>query len=129
MDTLEILVVDDDMMCRQMAEFILKKGGYKTFAVQLGEEALSAIGNKDYALILLDVEMPGKDGVETLREIRNMEEKKKDVPVIFLTADESGKAAESAALLKAKGIIKKPFTPGDLLSAVEKVLSINKDSD
>lgn len=129
MNELEILVVDDDMMCRQMAEFILKKDGYMVSQVQSGDEALSAIKNHDFALVLLDVDMPGKDGIETLRDIRNMPEPQRDIPVVFLTADEGDHIASSAALLNATGLIKKPFTPGDLLSRIGEVLVSDKDSD
>lgn len=122
METLEILVVDDDMMCRQMAEFILNQNGYKAFCVQSGDEALSALNNNDYALILLDVDMPGKDGFETLRDIRNMPGTKRTVPVVFLTADESGQTITNAALLNAAGLIKKPFLPGNLISKIGEVL-------
>lgn len=129
MDALKILVVDDDMMCRQMAEFILKQGGHEVYSVQSGDGALSALEKNDYALVLLDVDMPGKDGVETLKSIRKLEGRMSDVPVVFLTADSSADTVKNAALLRAAGYIKKPFHPQDLLERVDKVLISNTKFD
>lgn len=129
MEALKILVVDDDMMCRQMAEFILKQGGHQVYSVQSGDGAISALEKNDYALVLLDVDMPGKNGVETLRSIRQMDGRMKDVPVIFLTADSSTDTVKSAAMLGAAGYIKKPFHPQDLLTRVDKVLISNTSFD
>lgn len=125
MDALKILIVDDDMMSRQMAEFVLKQGGHEVYSVRSGDGAISALEKKDYALVLLDVDMPGKNGVETLSDIRNMKGRMKDVPVIFLTADSSTETVKNAAFLKAAGYIKKPFHPQDLLARVDKALISN----
>lgn len=119
----KILVVDDDMMSRQMAEFILKKGEYDIQSVQSGNEAIAALNESDYSLVLLDVDMPEKDGIETLRDIRKMDGAMKDVPVMFLTAEDSIATIVSDATLKAAGYIKKPFLPADLLSNVSKMLT------
>lgn len=129
MDALKILVVDDDMMCRQMAEFILKQGGHDVHSVQSGDGAVSALEKNDYALVLLDVDMPGKDGVETLRAIRKLDSKMSSVPVIFLTADSSADTVKNAAALGAAGYIKKPFLPQDLLARVDKVILANVKFD
>lgn len=118
----KILVVDDDMMSRQMAEFILKQGGYEIHQVKSGDGAISALGLGEYDLVLLDVEMPGMDGVETLKEIRQLDGKMKNVDVMFLTADGSAETVKNAAMLGAIGYIKKPFLPQDLLERVDKAL-------
>lgn len=129
MEALKILVVDDDMMCRQMAEFILKQGGHDVHLVQSGDGAISALERNDFALVLLDVDMPGKNGVETLKAIRKMPGRMNNVPVIFLTADASPDTVTSAASLNAAGYIKKPFLPQDLLARVDKVLISNTNFD
>lgn len=121
----KILIVDDDMMSRQMAEFILKQGGYEIHQVKSGDGALSALGLSDYDLVLLDVEMPGMDGVQTLKEIRQLNGRMKDVDVIFLTADGTAQTVTNAAKLGAIGYIKKPFLPQELLDRVDKILIAN----
>ncbi len=119
-----ILVVDDDDMNLQMAEFILKKemdvdvvlaeSGYKCIALLQKKMAVD--------LILLDIQMPRMDGIKTLETIRSHAEWK-DIPVIFLTASADRHTVVKASQLKVDDYIKKPFTPADLVERVNKVMA------
>ena len=60
----KILVVDDDMMNRRMAQYILSKAGHESETVESGEEAIRSIEREEYDLVLLDIEMPEMNGFE-----------------------------------------------------------------
>ena len=81
-----VLIVDDDLITRKTASYILTKEGYFVEAVESGNRALQKLSDEYYDLILLDIEMPVMNGFETLRYIRN-NPATKDVRVAFLTGD------------------------------------------
>lgn len=118
-----ILIVDDDTMNLKMAEFILNKGAgdYEIEKVESGVECLQLLWEKEYDLVLLDIEMPGKNGIQTLEEIRNIK-KLENLPVVFLTASADEDTVTTASQLGVVDYIKKPFMPQDLLERVEAIL-------
>ena len=77
-----ILVVDDDKEIVKAIEIYLGKENYNIFQAYDGEQALKVIQENEIHLVILDVMMPKKDGIETLSEIR----KDKNIPVIILSA-------------------------------------------
>lgn len=115
-----ILVVDDDDMNLRMAEFVLKKENYEVIKAASGEETLSLLENGDVDLVLLDIEMPKMNGIQTLEKIRD-DKTFGDVKVMFLTAGEADSIA-NVSTLNVLGYIKKPFMPKDLISQVKDVL-------
>lgn len=118
-----ILVVDDDGMNLRMAEFILGKAeAYEVLKASSGTECLDILAKENIDLILLDVEMPGINGIVTLEHIRE-DAKTASMPVMFLSADETAATQEAAERLGALAFIRKPFMPQDLLDNVQKVLS------
>lgn len=118
-----ILIVDDDTMNLKMAEFILNKGAgdYEIDKVESGVECLQLLWDKEYDLVLLDIEMPGKNGIQTLEEIRNIK-KLENLPVVFLTASADVDTVTMANQLGVVDYIKKPFMPQELLERVEAIL-------
>lgn len=117
-----ILVVDDDPMNLKMAEFILKKASYDVILVASGRECLEKIKEDKVDLVLLDIEMPQMDGIQTLEHIRS-EERFAKLPVIFLTASADAEEADKSGALGAAGYLKKPFLPPDLLQCVGEALN------
>ena len=77
-----ILVVDDDKEIVGAIEIYLKKEGYNIIKAYNGQKALEVINSQEIHLVILDIMMPKKDGLETLKEIR----KEKSIPVILLSA-------------------------------------------
>ena len=119
-----ILVVDDDDMNLQMAEFILKKEMDVEVLAESGYKCIALLQKKMAVdLILLDIQMPRMDGIKTLETIRSHGEWK-DIPVIFLTASADRHTVVKASQLKVDDYIKKPFTPADLVERVNKVLAM-----
>lgn len=116
-----ILVVDDDAMNLKMAEFILKQKNYSVTCVNSGEKALDELTKGTTDLMLLDIEMPIMNGIETLKKIRN-NPATAELPVMFLTASVDVADIADAGKLGALDYIKKPFMPADLQARVEKVL-------
>ncbi len=106
-----IIVVDDDEANLKMAGHILSKARMRVTAMRSGRALLDFIQKNEVPdLILLDIKMPGMDGFETLEVLRNTQ-KAKDVPVIFLTADEKDETEAKGLALGAMDFIKKPFVP------------------
>lgn len=116
-----ILVVDDDAMSLRMAVFILKKTDYEIIPAKSGEEGIECLKERQADLLLLDVEMPGKDGIETLREIRAMEPYR-TVPVIFFTGTIDEERRQQAKELGTEHFALKPLKPQELLDQIEQVL-------
>lgn len=80
----KILIIDDDKHVRYSFILILKTQGYLINAVESGEKGIEELSkNDDYDLILLDLKLPGMDGIETLKQIRNINIK---IPVFIVTA-------------------------------------------
>ncbi|MBM4054666.1 MAG: response regulator [Planctomycetes bacterium] len=78
-----ILVIDDEESVRKSFTLALEDSGYGVDTAESGEKGIKMLQNKRYGIIFLDLKMPGMDGVETLKKIR---EKDKDTPVYVVTA-------------------------------------------
>src|SRR5690349_17195729 len=84
-EKISLLLVDDHPSNLIVLEAVLSDPSYDLVKAHSGQEALDLVNERDFALILLDVQMPGMDGFETARQIKKLE-RGKDVPLIFLTA-------------------------------------------
>ncbi len=116
-----ILVVDDDVMSLRRAEFILKKTSHEILTAESGDECIQKLQSNQVDLLVLDVKMPGKDGLETLSEIRGMAGFE-DLPVIFLTGTEDTEQMREAEALGAKDFAIKPLKPQELMDQIERAL-------
>lgn len=118
-----ILLVDDDLACRCALRLALKRAGYEVSEAGNGSEALERLQKADFDLMITDVIMPEKEGLETLVEAR---EQLPNLPVIVM----SGGTWEikplinlrAASSLGANRVLQKPFHPEELLKAVRGVL-------
>ena len=109
-----ILVVDDDKEIVKAIEIYLKKEGYQIFKAYNGIEALEILKKNEIHLIILDIMMPEKDGMETLEEIR----KDKTIPVILLSAKSEDYDKIGGLNQGADDYITKPFNPLELIARV-----------
>lgn len=109
-----ILVVDDDKEIVGAIEIYLKKEGYNIIKAYNGNQALEKIKEKVIHLVILDIMMPEKDGLETLEEIR----KEKSIPVILLSAKSEDYDKIGGLNLGADDYITKPFNPLELIARV-----------
>ena len=109
-----ILVVDDDKEIVGAIEIYLKKEGYNILKAYDGVQALEKIKENEIHLIILDIMMPKKDGIETLEEIR----KDKSIPVILLSAKSEDYDKIGGLNSGADDYITKPFNPLELIARV-----------
>ena len=120
-----VVVVDDDIMNLKMAGHILSKNNMRVTALKSGQALLDYIKeNETPDLILLDINMPGMDGFETLKKLREQEAGQEEIPVIFLTANDDEDSETRGLSLGAMDFIKKPFVPEVLTLRVRHIIDL-----
>ncbi|QBZ82101.1 Polar-differentiation response regulator DivK [Hydrogenovibrio crunogenus] len=87
MESFKILLVEDNLVNQKVAVALLEKMGYQADITANGQEALEALAQTPYDLILMDCQMPVKDGYETTRAIRALDNPLSDIPIIAMTAN------------------------------------------
>lgn len=110
-----ILVVDDEKPIADILQFNLEKEGYKVVCAYDGQAALEKVEEVNPDLILLDIMLPYKDGMEVCREVR----KKYDMPIVMLTAKDSEIDKVLGLELGADDYVTKPFSTRELLARVK----------
>jgi CheY-like chemotaxis protein len=118
-----VLIVDDEVSLRVLVRANLEADGLEVEEAVDGIEAMNMLHRSSPDLILLDIMMPGKDGIEVLEELAADEELKK-IPVILLTAKGEQEDLERGAALGARGHITKPFDPEQMVRTVKAALGI-----
>jgi DNA-binding NtrC family response regulator len=114
-----ILVVDDDPDIREVLKDRLESLNYRVLVASSGEEGLEIVEKQSPQMLLLDIEMPGMDGLEVLKEIRG---RRIDVTVVMITAYATIERAVRAMREGAYDFIPKPFEPEHIALTVEKAL-------
>lgn len=109
-----ILVCDDDKEIVKAIDIYLSKEDYNVLKAYNGNEALKIIRNTEVHLVILDIMMPGKDGIETLEEIR----KEFSIPVLMLSAKSEDSDKIIGLDLGADDYVTKPFNPMELIARV-----------
>lgn len=113
-----ILICDDEKDIVSALKIYLAGGEYRLFEAYDGFEALDIVNTKDIHLVLLDIMMPGMDGIQVLDRIR----REKNIPVIFLTAKSEDTDKILGLNIGADDYITKPFNPVELLARVKSQL-------
>ena len=113
-----ILVCDDEKDIVSALKIYLSSGDYQVFEAYNGREALSVLAREDIHLVLLDIMMPGMDGIETLTRLRE----NSNVPVILLTAKSEDTDKVLGLDVGADDYITKPFNPVEVLARVKSQL-------
>ena len=111
----KILVVDDEKPIADILQFNLKKEGYSVYCAYDGNEALQLVEEIQPDLILLDIMLPLRDGMEVCREVR----KKYEMPIIMLTAKDSEIDKVLGLELGADDYVTKPFSTRELIARVK----------
>lgn len=117
--TKKILIVDDEKNIRLMLDQSLASAGYEVATAIDGEHGLDKVKESHFDVMLLDMKLPGMDGIEVLRQVSGL---RSDLPVIMITAHGSVETAVEAMKLGAVDYLRKPFTPEEIRSIVGKVL-------
>ncbi|WP_341479747.1 response regulator transcription factor [Clostridium beijerinckii] len=113
-----VLVVDDEKEIVELIDFYLKNNGYNTFRALNGNEALEIFEREQVDIIILDIMMPGLDGKEVLRKVRE----KISTPIIFLSAKGEDIDKIDGLFLGADDYLAKPFNPIELIARVKALL-------
>ncbi len=118
MSTGRILAVDDEPQIRRVLRTTLTSQGYEVFDARTGEDAIEALRNNRFDLVLLDMNMPGMGGMEACRQIRAVSE----VAIIMLTVRDSEQDKVAALDAGADDFITKPFSTPELLARIRAAL-------
>jgi DNA-binding response OmpR family regulator len=113
-----ILVADDDRNIADLLRMYLRKAGYDVTIAADGDETVRLLREDQFDLLLLDIMMPGKDGLQIIRGLR----RRSDMPVIFVSARSGDIDKISGLQFGADDYITKPFNPQELVARVQSVL-------
>ncbi|MCG8343466.1 MAG: response regulator transcription factor [Chlorobiales bacterium] len=116
-----ILVVEDDRNLAKLLKYNLEKAGYKCFLAETGEDALQLLAERDVDLVLLDIMLPGIDGFEVCRKIRQ-HQLFRDLPIVMLTAKGEEIDKVLGFELGIDDYVVKPFSPRELNLRIRAIL-------
>ena len=117
----KIFIVEDEKDIVKMLDYNLKKEGFRTVVAHDGEDALTLVSREHPDLVLLDLMLPGKDGLEVCKSLKN-EIKTASIPIIMLTAKTQEADKIVGLELGADDYVTKPFSPRELLARIKAVL-------
>ena len=114
----EILIVDDDPRARAAMAEICRVAGYSVAAVEDGPGALKAVADGSHFLVLLDIHMPGMDGIAVAQAIRALPPPVSEVPIIAVTADYFPQTRAKCYAAGVNDLVAKPIVPAELLGRI-----------
>jgi PAS domain S-box-containing protein len=117
---LRVAVIDDNPEIVKVSMMVLKSRGYEAIGAHSGEEGLEMAARETPDVVLLDIMMPGMDGIETCRRLKS-DERTRDIPVIFVTAKTSEECYEEGLSAGGSAFLYKPYKPNELFENIEKV--------
>ncbi len=120
-----ILIVEDNEKNRKLVRDVLQVKGYKTIETETGEEGIRMAQESQPALILMDIQLPGMDGIAALKHLR-ADPKTRDIPVIAVTASAMTNKRETMLAEGFDGYQNKPISIKDFLEEVGKVLEAHR---
>ena len=120
-----ILVVDDDPLARRSIRAMLERGHYNVEAAEGGLEALALLATYNPDLLLLDIQMPGMDGLEVCRRVRALPDGDL-LPILFLTGDESPDIHAQAFQAKGDDFLRKPVLSGELIVRIRSLMRLKR---
>jgi two-component system, OmpR family, alkaline phosphatase synthesis response regulator PhoP len=123
-----VLVVDDERDILELVKYNLDKEGYRVTTVETGEDALTATRARTPDLIVLDLMLPGVDGLEVCRRLKS-DHGTRGIPIIMLTAKGGEADVVTGLELGASDYITKPFSPRVLTARIKAVLRRDEDDD
>ena len=115
-----IAIVDDDRSFRESTQLLLRSAGYRAAVFASAREFLDAIGHNETPCLILDVFMPGMDGLELQRRLN---EAHRQIPIIFITAHASESEELRARKAGAVDFLRKPVNDEKLLNAIQMALN------
>jgi CheY-like chemotaxis protein len=117
----KVLVCDNEEVLRALVRAALAPGGYEIAEARDGDESIELARRLEPDLIVLDMMMPGRTGIEVLAELRE-ESRFQETPIVILTARAQASDREAASEAGADRFLPKPFSPAELASIVEDLM-------
>lgn len=125
-----ILVVDDEAVNRGIATVMLTQAGWHVDAVEDGPAAIAAVERRDYALVLMDIQMPEMDGMEATAVIRKLEKNSgHHIPILAMTAHAMRGDRERCLASGMDGYISKPIHPSEVFAEIRRCLAAREGSN
>jgi len=118
----QVLFVDDNELNRKVVKSMLEAADVLVAEAEDAEQGLAMIGLADYDVVLMDLRMPGMDGLEAIRKIRARGDAKANVPVIVVTADNASDIRRQAESAGADDLLHKPVQMQALFDALGRAL-------
>lgn len=119
----KILIIEDDTYTRELYEEVLKEAGFTTESAVDGEEGLVKAQEGGYSLVLLDIVLPKRDGIEVLKGLKEKPPKAKNGPIVLLTNLAHDPVIKEGMSLGAKAyLIKSDLNPDELVEKVKQFL-------
>ncbi len=122
MNGLRVLVAEDNKISQQMISLMLKPTGVECVVVEDGEQAIEALEQREFGLVILDQHMPVMTGEEALIVIRSSGKSYADIPVIIATGDDLAGDAEKFYSAGANACLSKPLQAANLVDVMKQVL-------
>ncbi|MFZ2324189.1 MAG: response regulator [Ignavibacteriaceae bacterium] len=123
---IQILLAEDNLINQKVVIRMLSSAGYQADAVMNGEQAVRVFGQKNYDLILMDVQMPEMDGFTATKKIREMEPPKNNVPIIAITAHALVGDREKCIEAGMNDYISKPVVAKEIVMLIDKLLKLDQ---
>jgi DNA-binding response OmpR family regulator len=120
-----ILIADDDPNIAGLVRMYLAKAGYEPVVASDGDQTQKLLREQHFDLLILDIMMPGPDGLQIIRSLR----RRSEMPVIFLSARSSDIDKVAGLQMGADDYVTKPFNPAELVARVQSVLRRTKTND
>lgn len=124
---MRVLFVDDNAMNRSVVKSMLEAAGVEMAEAEDGAAGLQAIETGDYEIVLMDLRMPGMDGLTAIRHIRARADDKGATPVIVVTADDARDIREQALAAGADDLLHKPVQMNALFDSIGRALNAGAD--
>ena len=122
----KILIVDDEESIVTLLQYNVERAGFTTEAAYDGIEALEKCENNEYDLIILDLMLPGMDGLEICKQLRNQ---KIETPILMLTAKDDELDKILGLELGADDYMTKPFSPKEVVARIKAILRRTKSAN
>ncbi|MCC3861223.1 response regulator [Pseudemcibacter aquimaris] len=116
----KILAVDDSKTMRDMINFTLQGAGYDVTLAVDGNDGLTKLKSNEIDLIITDINMPGMNGIDLIKNVR-VDDKYRSMPILILTTESGDDLKQEGRSAGATGWIVKPFVPEKLIKVVAKV--------
>ncbi len=118
---MKILICEDNPMALKTLAVVLEREGYEADTAEDGNIALESLKKNDYDLLVMDIHLPYRSGLELVKYVRS--DQGKDTPALILTAFSDPQMQRQAGELGISGYIVKPFNPAELIARIKSILN------